>query len=221
MADSAKVHPFPGGKRPAADLSPKERRRAKVRASIITAAEKIFLKEGEIAVSMRRLAEETDYSPAALYKYFGSKSEVFEAVRESFFEKLVGRLDKAREEGESAGKVCQLAARAYMQTALENPGTYLMAYSSWGEHERPLEGSFGHRAAEQLQELISAGVAKGEFASNDIALTAKSIWASVHGLTSLLIQVKELPHGVDGTENYSVDDIMDHHVEFLLRGLRA
>lgn len=221
MADSAKVHEFPAGKAVSGASSARAKRRAKVRASIITAAEKIFLKEGEIAVSMRRLAEETDYSPAALYKYFGSKREVFEAVRESFFEKLVARLDAATDAGQSAANVCTLAAKAYVQTALENPGTYLMAYSSWGEHDRPEQGSFGHRAAEQLQELISTGVACGEFASDDIALTAKSIWASVHGLTSLLIQVKELPHGVDGTENYTVEEIIDHHVAFMLRGLRA
>lgn len=220
MADSAKVHDFPGGKTPTQGSTARDKRHAKVRASIISAAETIFLKEGEIAVSMRRLAEETDYSPAALYKYFGSKREVFEAVRESFFEKLVARLDDAMAQGNTAVSVCKLAAHAYVQTALENPGTYLMAYSSWGEHERPEQGSFGHHAAEQLQELISTGVKTGEFASDDIALSAKSIWASVHGLTSLLIQVKELPYGVDGMENYTVDQIIDHHVAFMLRGLR-
>ena len=50
------------------DLSPAERRRRKVRDAIVSAAEEIFAEEGEAGLSMRRIAERIDYSPAALYK---------------------------------------------------------------------------------------------------------------------------------------------------------
>jgi len=38
--------------------------------------ERVFAKEGEAGLSIRRfLAEEIDYSPSAIYKYFGSKED--------------------------------------------------------------------------------------------------------------------------------------------------
>ncbi|PHR59259.1 MAG: hypothetical protein COA47_09865 [Robiginitomaculum sp.] len=199
--------------------SPAERRHERVRGSIISAAEKIFAREGEIAVSMRRLAEETDYSPAALYKYFGSKADVFNAVRESFFERLVSRIEQATSGGGSAVMICRATARAYIDTALENPGTYLMAYSSWSDHLPQDVGTFGNQAAAQLEALIAMGVETGEFSPVDISLAGKSIWAAVHGLTSLLIQVHELGAGVDGTENYSNDEMINFHIDFMIKGL--
>jgi AcrR family transcriptional regulator len=67
------------------DLTPAERRRLKVRDAIIGAAEEIFAEEGEAGLSMRRIAERIDYSPAALYKYFDSKEALFQEIREGFF----------------------------------------------------------------------------------------------------------------------------------------
>ncbi len=63
------------------DLTPAERRRLKVRDAIIEAAEDLFTKEGEQGISMRRLAEAIDYSPAAIYKYFDSKGAFFRDAR--------------------------------------------------------------------------------------------------------------------------------------------
>lgn len=199
--------------------SPAERRHERVRNSIISAAEKMFAREGELAVSMRRLAEETDYSPAALYKYFGSKAEVFNAVRESFFERLVERISAATKNCSSASQMCRAAALVYINTALENPGTYLMAYSSWSDFTNQDEHTFGNQAAEQLQLLIANGVASGEFRQQDIALAGKSVWAAVHGLTSLLIQVHELGSGVEGNENYTTENMIDFHINFMVGGL--
>ncbi len=202
--------------------SPAERRHQRVRHSIIAAAEKIFAREGELAVSMRRLAEETDYSPAALYKYFGSKSDVFNAVRESFFERLVARMDQASKAHSKANAAahCRNAAQTYIEIALENPGTYLMAYSNWSDALPVEEHVFGNQAAAQLEELIAAGVQSGEFRDQDISLAGKTIWASVHGLASLLLQVHELGNGVDGTENYSTQDMITFHTDFMINGLR-
>ncbi|MBL4595251.1 MAG: TetR/AcrR family transcriptional regulator [Robiginitomaculum sp.] len=201
--------------------SPAERRHQRVRNSIIAAAEKMFAREGELAVSMRRLAEETDYSPAALYKYFGSKAEVFNAVRESFFERLITRIDHATENQHDACAMCRSTARAYIETALENPGTYLMSYSSWMDHRFADENSFGNLAAAKLESLIAHGIESGTFRQQDAALASKSVWAAVHGLTSLLLQVAELKTGIDGTQEYSNEDIIEFHINFMINGLRS
>ena len=75
----------------APEETPADRRRSRVRESIISAAERVFAKEGEEGLSIRRLADEIDYSPSAIYKYFGSKEELIDELKEAFFERLLER----------------------------------------------------------------------------------------------------------------------------------
>lgn len=63
------------------DSTPSRRRYQKNRQGILDAARSIVVEQGVGALSMRLLAERVDYSPAALYKYFGSKEEIFDALR--------------------------------------------------------------------------------------------------------------------------------------------
>ena len=49
-----------------------ERERQAVRAAILSAARDLFLSEGYRNVSMRKIAERIEYSPAAIYSYFDS-----------------------------------------------------------------------------------------------------------------------------------------------------
>jgi AcrR family transcriptional regulator len=62
--------------------TPSQRRFEKNRQGILDAARAIVVEQGVAALSMRTLAEKVDYSPAALYKYYGSKEEIFDALRE-------------------------------------------------------------------------------------------------------------------------------------------
>ena len=112
------------------DDTPADRRRRKVREAIIDAAEDIFSSEGEEGISMRRLAEAIDYSPAAIYKYFSSKDELFTAIREMFFERLLARIHEAMAEGGQIDRLCSRCMRAYIETGMEEPNHYIMAFAS-------------------------------------------------------------------------------------------
>jgi AcrR family transcriptional regulator len=61
-----------------------DRDRSAVRESILHAARELFVTEGYRTVSMRKIAERIEYSPAAIYGYFGSKDEIFYARRRGF-----------------------------------------------------------------------------------------------------------------------------------------
>jgi AcrR family transcriptional regulator len=65
-----------------------ERDREAVRRSILDAARDLFVKEGFRHVSMRRIAELVEYSPAAIYGYFPSKDDIFFALAEEGFRLL-------------------------------------------------------------------------------------------------------------------------------------
>ena len=65
-----------------------ERDRETVRRAILDAARELFVTEGYSNVSMRKIAERVEYSPAALYGYFPSKDDIFFALAEEGFRLL-------------------------------------------------------------------------------------------------------------------------------------
>jgi AcrR family transcriptional regulator len=59
-----------------------ERDREAVKRAILDAARDLFVNEGYENVSIRKIAERIEYSPAAIYGYFPSKDEIFLALAE-------------------------------------------------------------------------------------------------------------------------------------------
>ena len=68
-----------------------EREREAVSRAILDAARDLFVAEGYQNVSIRKIAERIEYSPAAIYGYFPSKDDIFFALAEEGFRLLVSR----------------------------------------------------------------------------------------------------------------------------------
>jgi AcrR family transcriptional regulator len=65
-----------------------EREREAVARAILDAARDLFVAEGYKNVSIRKIAERIEYSPAAIYGYFPSKDDIFFALAEEGFRLL-------------------------------------------------------------------------------------------------------------------------------------
>jgi AcrR family transcriptional regulator len=65
-----------------------DRERQAVRQSILDAARDLFTTEGYRNVSIRKIAERIEYSPAAIYSYFASKDDIYLALAEDGFRRL-------------------------------------------------------------------------------------------------------------------------------------
>jgi AcrR family transcriptional regulator len=65
-----------------------EREREAVARAILDAARDLFVAEGYQNVSIRKIAEKIEYSPAAIYGYFPSKDDIFLALAEEGFRLL-------------------------------------------------------------------------------------------------------------------------------------
>jgi len=65
-----------------------DRDREAVQRAILDAARDLFVKEGYQNVSIRKIAERIEYSPAAIYGYFPSKDDIFFALAEEGFRLL-------------------------------------------------------------------------------------------------------------------------------------
>jgi AcrR family transcriptional regulator len=65
-----------------------DRERQAVTASILDAARDLFITEGYQSVSIRKIAERIEYSPAAIYSYYASKDDIFLALAAEGFHRL-------------------------------------------------------------------------------------------------------------------------------------
>ena len=65
-----------------------QRERDRVQSAILAAARDLFVAEGYRNVSMRKIAERIEYSPAAIYSYFPGKDDIFFALAEEGFRLL-------------------------------------------------------------------------------------------------------------------------------------
>ena len=74
-----------------------EREREATARAILDAARDLFVAEGYSHVSIRKIAERIEYSPAAIYSYFPSKDDIFLALAEEGFHMLVQSAECARE----------------------------------------------------------------------------------------------------------------------------
>ena len=213
-----------------AEQTPARRRRQKVRDSILEAAERVFAKEGESGLSIRRLAEEIDYSPSAIYKYFGSKEELLEELKLSFFERLLGQVDRVAALNLDFDERARACVTTYVATATERPHHYAAAFSSiptpeeaaarhgslsWEDFIQTSKG----QAFKVLVDLVLDGQARGVF---DPALepvkAAKSIWASSHGLAQLMIHMPLLPD-MQPCNAAPSGDFVAFHADIVIRGL--
>ena len=66
-----------------------EREREATARAILDAARDLFVAEGYQNVSIRKIAEKIEYSPAAIYSYFPSKDDIFLALAEEGFHMLL------------------------------------------------------------------------------------------------------------------------------------
>ncbi|HXW08798.1 MAG TPA: TetR/AcrR family transcriptional regulator [Vicinamibacterales bacterium] len=69
------------------------REREAVGRAILDAARDLFVAEGYHNVSIRKIAERIEYSPASIYSYFPSKDDIFFALAEEGFHILFTPLD--------------------------------------------------------------------------------------------------------------------------------
>lgn len=223
IIDSVQTHHF--------SETPAERRRRRVRDAIITAADRVFAKEGVEGLSIRRLAEEIDYSPSAIYKYFASKTELLTVLKEAFFEDLIAEIDKVKQrENQPLSECVRESVATYVQTALKRPHHYAAAFSGtddvsdWNaeiethDEEAP---SFRMRALAMLHELVGMCVEEGLFRRDvRVALAAKSLWASMHGLAVLMIHLPGFgTRMLDDGPGMTREEFISYHSDLIIRGL--
>ncbi|GHO79524.1 TetR family transcriptional regulator [Ktedonobacter sp. SOSP1-85] len=168
-------------------MSPREKRRARTRETILEAAMQIVMQHGVDALSMREIAERIDYSPSGLYEYFSSKEEIIAELVNEGFERLTARMEHGTQ-GATALSRLQEAGKVYMHFALQEPQLYLMMFNHRPLSPFPFTEVEQNTAYSQLVQILQDGLLSGEFRSASGAgwqELAYASWSLMHGLAML------------------------------------
>jgi AcrR family transcriptional regulator len=166
--------------------------KARVRAEILEAAREIFIHGGYENFSMRGLADRVGYSPAATYRHFRSKAEIFDWLAEESFAALLEASASVKPvKSELPVDRLKRGMFAYVNFGLQHPEHYRFAFllRRTGTTPPPKPRAAYAGLVERVQGCIDAG----SFRHGDTELIAQSLWASAHGVTSLLIQIPAFP----------------------------
>jgi len=104
-----------------------DRERQAVTASILDAARDLFVAEGYQSVSIRKIAERIEYSPAAIYSYFPGKDDIFLALAAEGFHLLDEKVQSAMKTDSPLENVrgCWWAFYEFSQ---EHPAYFLLMF---------------------------------------------------------------------------------------------
>lgn len=150
----------------------KSRQRAERETRIVDAARSIAEREGWAAVTIRRLADEIEYSQPVLYSHFANRDAIVAAVALQGFRDLTGALQ--------AHPGLDAVARAYLTFAREQPAVYQAMFAL------PLELTFADEATRpELKQAFAALAAALPAGTDDPETTTELFWAGLHGLAEL------------------------------------
>jgi AcrR family transcriptional regulator len=195
-------------------LQLRARNKAEIRTLILATARASFVHEGYESFSLRRLAQQIGYSPAAIYRHFRDKDEIFSCLTEESFDALVkASAAVVAKPNESPVSVLKRGMHAYVKFGLENPDHYRFAFLV--NARQPSEPPRPRAAYQALRMRILRCVEAGEFPPADPDLLAQSLWAAAHGVTSLLVQRPGFPWVARGR---LVSRVIDSAVDALVYG---
>lgn len=169
-----------------------------LRQEILDAASELFVKEGFENVSMRRIADKIEYSPTTIYLYFKDKAELLENVCQETFSRLIQRMSKLIEQPGDPVERLKRGLIAYIEFGLENPhhyrATFMMPIPEGFKAEKYTQNdSPGMQAFDFMRRCVYDCMSAGKLRVKDAELTSQTLWAGIHGITSLLITHGHFP----------------------------
>lgn len=190
-----------------------------LRQEILDAASELFVRDGFENVSMRRIADKIEYSPTTIYLYFQDKAELLDQVCQDTFARLIASLTKIMIQPGDPLERLGRGLRAYIEFGLANPHHYRATFmlpipEGFDPCQYTKQDAVGVQAFDFLRRSLYEGIAQGKIQVRDAETASQTLWAGVHGLTSLLIIHEHFPW-VDR------EQLIDSMVQTLLAGVQA
>lgn len=160
------------------------------RGEILAAAERIFVEHGYEGATIRKIAEAVGLSSTALYMHFRDKAEILNEICLQAFSTLHARqLSLVGTDDDPVTRLRRLML-GYIEFGFENANAYRLAFMTPTILSEDGSEPMSRRVAAELYEHFEGGVrgaVEGKVDPSRVRALTQVLWASVHGLVSIMI----------------------------------
>ena len=194
------------------------RKQEEIRSIILETARDIIAQEGIKGLSIRKITNAIEYSPAIIYHYFKDKNEIVETIVEEGYKRILNSLTTINRNEKEPEKEIKEVFSNYIKAALDNKDEYMAIMLSGDpilkQKTAILEKGISKRSRTMsiLSEAIDRGIIQGRFAVCDVELTAQIMWTSAFGLIIKLMIEKDTPEE-------QINDLIENHFRTLFYGI--
>ncbi|RCW60930.1 TetR/AcrR family transcriptional regulator [Halanaerobium sp. ST460_2HS_T2] len=190
-----------------------------IKEAIVKAAKKIIEEDGLASLSIRNLAEQIGYSPAAIYQYYDSKAQIVSAVIRDGYHEIINSIQSENSNFQSAEEEIRHKLKIYIKNALENKNYYRAVMMS--EDKNVLQFTkvlnkqthSNQSAIQFLVNLIEKGQKQDEFLNNSAEILAKSIWTATFGLI-----IRMIIENIDDQQRQN--ELIENQLQLIFDGIR-
>lgn len=191
-----------------------------MRRAILEAAKEIFLEKGFYSASIRNIAEKIEYSPGTIYLYFKDKNDIFHALHEEGFTKLLGMMQPLQHVANPVERLIAMG-KIYMEFAYNNKDLYdlmfIMEAPIHAEIDRD-RWEMGDKTLNYLKEVLYDCQQMGYFPDKDLDYLSFMIWSSLHGMCALYCRKR--CHAYEHQQEIELlKNGMDYFIDILLKKL--
>lgn len=187
---------------------------------ILEVARSIISKEGVQGLSIRKITDAIDYSPAIVYHYFKNKNEIIESIVSEGYGRILAAVRAVKMNETNPEKELKDAFTNYVRAALALPEVYktIMLNNDPSILNRTALLERGISEKSQTMQMLCSnmqrGIDLGRYMPCDTELTAQIIWTATFGLIiKLMIETEVSPD--------QVERLIERHFEILLDGILA
>jgi len=190
-----------------------------IKEAIVKAAKKIIEEDGLASLSIRNLAEQIGYSPAAIYQYYDGKAQIVSAVIRDGYHEIINSIQSENSNFQSAEEEIRHKLKIYIKNALENKNYYRAVMMS--EDKNVLQFTkvlnkqthSNQSAIQFLVNLIEKGQKQDEFLNNSAEILAKSIWTATFGLI-----IRMIIENIDDQQRQN--ELIENQLQLIFDGIR-
>jgi AcrR family transcriptional regulator len=173
------------------------RERQQLRARILDAARELFAAEGYDAVTIRRVAEQVEYTPPVIYQHFADKAALIREICLNDWREFASTFHDLSGVADPLERLAEMGRR-YVDFALAHPNQYRLMFMTPPPADTPVDkmaldpearGNPDLDANAALRQHVDDAHREGRFNPDldDPAAIAHVLWQSLHGIVSMHI----------------------------------
>jgi AcrR family transcriptional regulator len=190
-----------------------ERRAAEkemLRQKIFDGASKLIIRDGFEKLSIRKLAQEIEYSPAVIYNYFKSKDDIIKAITISNYERIRDEIRKAGLDAMEPEKALRTGLLRFAELLLERrehfKATLLSGFTI-------LEDSPNSESTNMLIRILNRGSTSGDFCVEDAGNTAFLFITGIFGIINMIVLNSVY-------DEQKINSIIKDYIDLLVKGIK-